>query len=114
MIGLPGDHENQLKLHAEHSNMCRFNPVSSIDKKNYELVEGNLLDLCENALEIGEKSHSSIDRLRHISANAVGDAVSSDATSAAAPSNMEVCMSQKRDDEDLERKIYDLGGATRR
>ena len=58
MIGLPRDRESQLKLHAEHSDMCRFNPASLSDKKNYELVEGNVLDLCENASQIGEKSHS--------------------------------------------------------
>ena len=62
MIGLPGDHENQLKLHAEHSDMCKFNPSSPSDKKNYDLVEGNILELCENASQIGETSHSSIDR----------------------------------------------------
>lgn len=114
MIGLPGNHENQLKLHAEHSDMCRFNPTSPSDKKNYDLVEGNILELCENASQIGEKSHSSIHSSRHISADAVGDAESSDASSAAAPSNLEVSTSQSRDDEDLERRLYDLRGATRR
>ena len=114
MIGLPGDHENQLKLHAEHSDMCRFNPASPCDKKNYDLVEGNVLELCENASQIGEESHSSINRLRPISANAVGGAVSSDASSAAAPSNLKVSVSQKHDDDDLERRIYELRGATRR
>ena len=113
MIGLPGDHENQLKLHAEHSDMCRFSPTSPSDKKNYDLVEGNILELCENASQIGEKSHSSINSLRHILANAVGDAVSSDASSAAAPSNLEVPLSQRHDYEDLERRLHDLRGATR-
>ena len=114
MIGLPGDHENQLKLHAEHSNMCRFNPASSLDKKNYELVELNVLELCENALQIGEKSYPSIDRFCHTSANAVGNTESSEASSAPAPSSLEVSSSQYHDDEDLERKICDLRGATRR
>ena len=114
MIGLPGDHENQLRLHAEHSDMCRFNPASPSDKKNYDLVEGNILELCENASQIGEMSHSSIDSLRHTSANAVGDTVSSDASSAAAPFHLQVSISQNHDDEELERRMYDLGGATRR
>ena len=114
MIGLPGDHENQLKLHAEHSDMCRFNPNSPSDKKNYDLVEGNILELCENASQIGEKSHSSIDRLRHASANAVGSTESAEASSVTAPFNLEVPLPQIHDDEDLERRIHDLRSATRR
>lgn len=47
MIGLPGDHENQVKLEATHSDMCRFNPKVQIDAKNFKLVEGNVLELCE-------------------------------------------------------------------
>ena len=46
-MGLPGDHENQVKLEATHSDMCRFNPNVQIDAKNYKLVEGNVLELCE-------------------------------------------------------------------
>ena len=47
MIGLPGDRENQVKLEATHSDMCRFNLNTQIDAKNFKLVEGNVLELCE-------------------------------------------------------------------
>ena len=47
MIGLPGDRENQVKLEATHSDMCRFNPNTQVDAKNFKLVEGNVLELCE-------------------------------------------------------------------
>ena len=47
MIGLSGDRECQVKLEATHSDMCRFNPKAQIDAKNYKLVEGNVLELCE-------------------------------------------------------------------
>ena len=114
LIGLPGDNENQLKLQAEHSNMCRFNPDSLLDQKNYKLVEINVLELCKDALQIGEKSHPSIDRFRHTSAHAVGNTESSEASSAAAPLNLEASLSQYHDDEELQRRMYDLRGATRR
>ena len=47
MIGLSGDRESQVKLEATHSDMCRFNPEAQIDAKNFKLVEGNVLELCE-------------------------------------------------------------------
>lgn len=47
MIGLSGDRESQVKLEATHSDMCRFNPKDQIDAKNFKLVEGNVLELCE-------------------------------------------------------------------
>ncbi len=65
IIGLPGDCENQIKLQAKHSDMCRFNPADSLDNKNYKLVEGNFLGLCEKCLQLGKKSRSSVDQLPH-------------------------------------------------
>lgn len=53
MIGLPGNHENQVKLEATHSDMCRFNPNAHIDAKNFKLVEGNVLELCEASKMLG-------------------------------------------------------------
>ena len=55
VIGLPGDQENQVKLEATHSDMCRFNPNAQVDAKNFKLVEGNVLELCEvsNMLAFG-------------------------------------------------------------
>ena len=47
MIGLSGDRESQVKLEATHSDMCRFNPKAQIDAKNFKLVEGSVLELCE-------------------------------------------------------------------
>ena len=46
VFGLEGRRENQVKLNATYSNMCRFNPSVEKDKDNYFLVEGNIADLC--------------------------------------------------------------------
>ena len=94
IIGLPGDHENQIKLQAKHSDMCRFNPADTVDNKNYKFVEGNVLELCENCMQLGKKSRSSIDQLPHTSADTVDKTISSEMSSAAAASNMEVCISR--------------------
>lgn len=58
-LGLAGDHESQLKIEAKHGDMCRFNPKVTIDENNYEVVEGNVVELCEKAAkQLGEKSHA--------------------------------------------------------
>ncbi|KAH9206067.1 hypothetical protein DL95DRAFT_397161 [Leptodontidium sp. 2 PMI_412] len=46
VLGLDGMRENQVKLDATHSDMCRFNRSVKKDVDNYALVEGNLRDLC--------------------------------------------------------------------
>ena len=56
MIGLPGDRENQVKLEATHSDMCRFNPNAQTDAKNFKLVEGNVLELCDVSKTLGVDS----------------------------------------------------------
>lgn len=61
IIGLPGHHENQIKLQAKHSDMCRFDPDSLLDNTNYSYVEGNVIELCEKSWQLGKKSGSSVD-----------------------------------------------------
>ena len=60
-LGLPGDRESQIKIQAKHGDMCRFNPDITMDKSNYKLVEGNVLELCEKASQLGETNHSTMD-----------------------------------------------------
>lgn len=56
-LGLGGDHESEIKIDAKHGDMCRFNPEVISDESNYELVEGNILELCEKAVrKLGKKS----------------------------------------------------------
>jgi hypothetical protein len=50
---LPGDHENIVKLDADHRDVCRFD-TSEHDQDNYELVRGNVKNIYKNALKIGE------------------------------------------------------------
>lgn len=95
IIGLPGDRENQIKLQAKHSDMCRFNPADTVDNKNYKFVEGNVLELCENCLQLGKKDRSPIDQLPHTSADTVDKTISSEISSAAAASNMVLSTSQE-------------------
>ncbi|KAN0102725.1 hypothetical protein V8E51_011038 [Hyaloscypha variabilis] len=62
VFGLDGRRENQVKLNATHSDMCRFNPSVEKDKDNYFLVEGNMADLCSKYPKL-------IDSLRALSYN---------------------------------------------
>ena len=49
MFGLSGIFETPIKLDADHGSMCRFDLSVERDRDNYELVRGNLLDLCRKA-----------------------------------------------------------------
>ena len=41
--------------------MCRFNPHVARDEGNYDIVEGNIVELCEEAVRLlGEKTHPAI------------------------------------------------------
>jgi hypothetical protein len=52
---MPGDHENVVKLNADHRGVCKFGAALE-DQDNFELVRSNIKDLHENALKIGESS----------------------------------------------------------
>jgi hypothetical protein len=47
---MPGDHENVVKLNADHSGVCKFGQ-SQIDQDNFKLVRGNIRDLYKRALK---------------------------------------------------------------
>ena len=51
VIGHPGHIENQISLDADHSEMCRFDPSNSVDMDNFSLVNGNMKELYEGALQ---------------------------------------------------------------
>ena len=50
---MPGDHENVVKLNADHSGVCKFGSTLE-DQDNFKLVRVNIKDLYKNALKIGE------------------------------------------------------------
>jgi hypothetical protein len=52
---MPGDHENVVKLNADHSGVRKFGSTLE-DRDNFKLVRGNIKDLYKNALKIGELS----------------------------------------------------------
>ena len=56
VFGLPGERENQVKINADHSDVCRFDPALELNQDNYILVEANLRRLCESAIAQGELS----------------------------------------------------------
>ena len=57
-MGLTGDYESQLKIEAKHEDMCRYNPNVTKDESNYDVVEGNTVELCEEAARhLGERIH---------------------------------------------------------
>lgn len=52
---MPGDHENVVKLNADHSGVCKFGP-SQTDQDNFKLVRSNVKDLYKHALSVGRLS----------------------------------------------------------
>jgi hypothetical protein len=50
---MPGDHENVVKLNADHSGVCKFGP-SLVDQDNFKLVRGNIRDLYKKAVRKSE------------------------------------------------------------
>ena len=55
-MGLTGDCESQLKIEAKHEDLCRYNPNVAKDESNYDVVEGNTVELCEEAAkQLGER-----------------------------------------------------------
>jgi len=52
---MPGDHENVVKLDADHSGVCKFG-LSLEDQDNFKLVRSNIKDLYKNALMTCESS----------------------------------------------------------
>lgn len=50
---MPGKQENIVSLTADHSNVCKFDE-SQADRDNYEFVEGNIKELYDIALRVGE------------------------------------------------------------
>jgi hypothetical protein len=52
---MPGDHENVVKLNADHSGVCKFG-LSQTDQDNFKLVRGNIRDLYRNVLKNRELS----------------------------------------------------------
>ena len=70
-MGFTGIHETQLKIEAKHGD-SRFNPGVAIDDSNYEIVEGNTIRLCEEAVRrLGEKIHTAEMNLLDISSNLI-------------------------------------------
>ncbi|KAL2064442.1 hypothetical protein VTL71DRAFT_4936 [Oculimacula yallundae] len=55
-LGLAGNRENVQPLASKHQDPCRFNLESPADKKNYDLVEGLLTEMCDEAAGQGSVS----------------------------------------------------------
>jgi len=52
---MPGDHENVVKLNADHSGVCKFGSALE-DQDNFKLVRSNIRDLYKEALRKSELS----------------------------------------------------------
>jgi len=50
---MPGDHENVVKLNANHSGVCKFGSTLE-DQDNFKLVRSNIRDLYREALRTSE------------------------------------------------------------
>lgn len=59
--------ENQVKIDADHSNICRFDLSIERDQDNYKMVQANIEDLCEVDFlmqgELSAHSPTSVPRL---------------------------------------------------
>ena len=85
--------------------MCKFNPQVTTDEDNYEVVEGNMIELYERAVQqLGEKSHTVIKN-------------PSEASSLVSPTPVSIMPSEPRDtlapslrqdDDDLTRRLQQL------
>ena len=51
VLGLSGDVENQIRLEADHSNVCCFDLNVKVHEDNYEVVAANILELYEASLK---------------------------------------------------------------
>jgi hypothetical protein len=52
-LGMPGQRENVVKLHADHSTVCKFG-LSQDDRDNLKLVKSNVRGLYKEALKTGK------------------------------------------------------------
>ncbi|KAI9719620.1 MAG: hypothetical protein M1812_003391 [Candelaria pacifica] len=70
VMELPGGRSSTPKLVGNHSDICRFNladvtdPKAQVDRDNYVIVEGNLIELCQGALATVEKGELAIESSR--------------------------------------------------
>ena len=60
VLHLSGERENIVGLDATHSEICRFNPALAKDRAILEMVQVNLNDLYEKAIE-GQGETTSVD-----------------------------------------------------
>lgn len=104
---------------AKHGDMCRFNPNVKIDEDNYELVEGNMLELCQDAIKQGERSYSIGERMPDVPpiprTPTQSSAVSSTSQlplqeSQLAPLDKQDVQEDKEEECDLRRRYRQLGG----
>ena len=51
VLGLSGDVENQVRLEADHSNICCFDFSIEDDLDNYEVVAANIKELYKASLK---------------------------------------------------------------
>ena len=55
VIGLPGDVENQVRLDADHRNLCRYNLSVQVDRDNLKKVQHNIKELYDaSTIRLGE------------------------------------------------------------
>jgi hypothetical protein len=52
-FGLPGKQERVVCLDADHNSICKFGD-SQEDRDNWKKVRGNIVELCHDALSMGE------------------------------------------------------------
>ncbi len=56
VLKLAGNRETQMRIDADHSNMCRFDLESQRDQDNYRKVQRRLQMMCADAL-VGSLQH---------------------------------------------------------
>ena len=87
--------------------MCKFNPKVVTDENNYEVVEGNMIELCEKAIkQLGERSHNVMTNLSEASS------LFSPTTLSIMPSKPRdaLASSHRQDDNDFARRLQQLRG----
>ena len=85
--------------------MCRFNPNIIADENNYEVVEGNIIELCEKAgRQLGEMNKPVMTGLTHSSSSSPHTHISD------MPSVPRGGFRGSQDDDDLAKRLHGLVG----
>ncbi len=89
--------------------MCKFNPQVVKDENNYDVVEGNVVELCEEAAkQLGERSHPTMINLPVLPSSISPTLISATPSVPRATLPGSPLAPSSQDDDDLARRLHEL------